>query len=340
MKNPRSEQNHFFELVQERLEEDDNFVDKVAEVLNLSRDSSYRRLKGITDLSLKEMVILARYFGLALNKIMGEHENAVVFSRRPVIQTIDDFKNHLLSELQELEKIATHSSNQIHILAKDIPFYHLYSFPKLAAFQIYVCLKSACDIKKIEGLQYDLKEIPQDLLEITKRQEQAFSKINSLEIWNDATVLSLIHQIEYYHEAGLLSSKKEALDLCDEMHLMMKHIYRQGIEGKKTDTEHKERFTSVNYRMHYHEVLPTNNHILVEHNKNQRRYIIPYAGVNTLQTSDPLFTKNIAEFLRAQTKKSSLINDISEKERNKFFIRIQNRIDRLKSRIEQIDPFM
>jgi hypothetical protein len=340
MKNPRSEQNHFFDLVQERLEEEDNFVDKVAEVLNSSRDSSYRRIKGTTDLSLKEMVTLARYFGVALNKVLGEHENAVVFNRRPFIQTIDDFKNHLLSELQDLEKTANQPTHQIHVLAKDIPFYHLYAFPKLAAFKIYVCLKSACEIRKIEGLEYSLEMIPKDLLEITKRQEQAFAKINSIEIWNDATVLSLINQIEYYYEVGLLSSQEEALSLCDEMHEMMKHIYQQAIEGKKKARQHQEQFSSINYRMHYHEVLPTNNHMLVEHNKNQRRYIIPYAGVNTLQTTDPFFTKNVFEFLRAQTKKSSLINDISEKERNKFFIRIKNRIDRLKSRIEQMEPFM
>jgi hypothetical protein len=125
-----------------------------------------------------------------------------------------------------------------------------------------------------------------------------------------------------------------------DMQSMMKIIYHQALEGKKLCMQDMDKFCDSTYKMYYHEVLLTDNHILAEFNRNQKRYFIPYAGINTLKTSDPFFNRNIHDFLKAQTKKSSLISDISEKERNKFFIRIKNRIDRLKSRIEETDPFM
>jgi len=340
MKNPRSDQNHFFELVQARLDPDELMVDKVAEILDLSRDSAYRRIRNITDLSLREMVILARYYGIGLNKLLGEHENTVVFHRRPFIKSIDDFKNHLIGELQELESIASYSDHHFYIQAKDIPVYHLFRFPKLTAFQLYSWLKSVYDVSKIEGLNYNLSMVPQELIAIAQEQHEVYSKLNCSEIWNDNTILSLINQIEYYYEAGLLSSKEEALSLCEEMQSMMKIIYHQALKGKKVCEQDTKKFCESSYKMHYHEVLLTDNHILAEFNRNQRRYFVPYAGINSLKTGDPFFNRNIHDFLKAQTKKSSLISDISEKERNKFFIRIKNRIDRLKSRIEETDPFM
>jgi len=340
MKNPRSEQNHFFELVQTRLESEELIVDKVAEVLHLSRDSAYRRIRGITDLSVREMVTLARYYGIGLNKLLGEHENAVVFHRRPFIKSLDDFKNHLIGELQELENIRSYSDHHVYIQAKDIPVFHLFRFPKLAAFQLYIWLKSVYDFSKIEGLHYNLSMVPQELIDIAHDQSEAYNRLNCSEIWNDSTILSLIHQIEYQYEAGLLSSKEEALNLCEEMHKLMKIIYHQALQAKKLKNINDKEFGSSNYKMHYHEISLTDNHILAEFNRNQRRYFIPFAGINTLKTGDPIFTKNIHEYIKAQTKKSSLISDISEKERNKFFIRIKNRVDRLKSRIEKTDPFM
>ena len=340
MRNPRSEQSHFFELVQARLENEELIVDKVAELLKLSRDSAYRRIRGITDLSLREMVVLARYYGIGLNTLLGEHENTVVFHKRPFIKTLDDFKNHLIGELQEMENIASYSDHHVSIQARDIPVFHLFGFPKLAAFQLYTWLKSIYDFSKIEGLHYNLDQIPNDLIEITQKQHQAYLALNCSEIWNDATVLSLLNQIEYYYEAGLLSSKEETLILCEEIHQMMKMIYHQALRGKKLKNRDVVEFGTINYKMHYHEVLLTDNHILAEFNRNQRRYFIPYAGINSLKSGDPIFNRNIHDFIKAQTKKSSLISDISEKERNKFFIRIKNRIDRLKSRIEKTDPFM
>tara|TARA_R110002050_G_scaffold136928_1_gene260259 strand:- start:16524 stop:17546 length:1023 start_codon:yes stop_codon:yes gene_type:complete len=340
MRNPRSEQNHFFELVQGRLESEELIVDKVAEILHLSRDSAYRRIRGITDLSVREMAILARYYGIGLNKLIGEHENAVVFHRRPFIKSLDDFKNHLIGELQELENISSYSDHHVCIQAKDIPVFHLFRFPKLAAFQLYIWLKSVYDFSKIEGLHYDLSRVPQELVELAQQQHEAYNKLNCTEIWNDTTILSLINQIEYHYEAGLLSSKEEAINLCEEMHKMMKIIYHQALQGKKLTKIKDKEFGSTNFKMHYHEILLADNHILAEFNRNQRRYFIPYAGINTLKTGDPIFNRNIHDHLKALTKKSSLISDISEKERNKFFIRIKNRIDRLKSRIEKTDPFM
>ena len=146
--------------------------------------------------------------------------------------------------------------------------------------------------------------------------------------------------MEYYYEAGLLNSKEEAIAICDEYQDMMKLIYRQALRGKKAHHNNAEEFSAAEYKMYYHEILIMDNHILAELDQNKKLYFVPYAGLNYLNTNDPLLTESMSQYLNGQKEKSSLISNISEKERNKFFIRIKTRIDQLKSKIEMTNPFM
>jgi hypothetical protein len=62
-------QNAFFERVRERMNSNLSLVNEIAEVLNVSNDSAYRRLRGETALSLNEAFLLASHFQIALEEI-------------------------------------------------------------------------------------------------------------------------------------------------------------------------------------------------------------------------------------------------------------------------------
>ena len=205
---------------------------------------------------------------------------------------------------------------------------------------MFVWLKSIYGVDRLDSFQYEVNMIPKDLLKLGEDLWEAYSKINSVEIWNDTTILSLLNQLEYYYEAGLLNSKEEAIAICDEYQDMMKLIYRQALRGKKAHHNNAEEFSAAEYKMYYHEILIMDNHILAELDQNKKLYFVPYAGLNYLNTNDPLLTESMSQYLNGQKEKSSLISNISEKERNKFFIRIKTRIDQLKSKIEMTNPFM
>jgi hypothetical protein len=240
----------------------------------------------------------------------------------------------------QLRSVKNYKSHQLIYQAKDVPIFYHFGFPKLGAFKMFVWLKSIYGIDRLDGLQHELDMIPPDLRQLGEDLWEAYAQLNCVEIWNDNTIHSLINQLEYYYEAGLLSSKEEAIAICDEYQEMMKLIYRQALSGKKVHPKNTDEFSSADYKMYYHEILIMDNHILAELDRNKRIYFMPYAGLNFLNSTDPLLTGNISEYLTEQQKKSSLISNISEKERNKFFIRIKNRIDQLKNKIENTNPFM
>jgi hypothetical protein len=47
-----------------------NLADEVSELLEISADSAYRRLRGETDITLEEMVLLAKTYNISLDSII------------------------------------------------------------------------------------------------------------------------------------------------------------------------------------------------------------------------------------------------------------------------------
>lgn len=332
-------QNLFFERLKERLPENYSLVDSVVDAIGCSKDAAYRRMRGETALSIDETVTLAKTFNLSLNELSSQSDQSVVFRRGKHIHTVDDYRVYLQESLVQLEQIAA-TKHHMYYLAKDIPIFYQFAFPHLGAFKIYVWMKSVYNLEKLNGENYALKDVPADMLELAHKQWEVYSRLNTTEIWNDTTVLSLINQLEYYYEAGLLASREEALKIVEDFHAMMKVIYRQALSQQKIHAHNHEESSSATYAMYYHEILLMDNHILAEFKEDLRYYFVPYAGLNYMHTTDHDMTQDVKAYLDQATKKSSLISDVSEKERNKFFIRIKNRIERLREKIEGTDPFI
>lgn len=309
------------------------------EVLGCSADSAYRRLRGETALSIDEAYKLSNYFQVALSDLESFRDDHVTFTKRPFINSEEKFKLFLEQSLAHLELLLQDPKHVMLYTAKDIPPFYQYRFKALASFKIYVWFRSFYDVKLSKDQEYTMASIPQYLLDLAYKQWEAYSKINAIEIWNDTTILSLINQIEFYYEAGLLASKDEALMICDEFIEMIKVVYKQAIFGKRMADEEKDIPSKVPYKLYYNEVLIMDNNIL---SKVQGRliYNIPYAAVNYISTTNEEICGHMEEYILRQAHKSALISDVSEKERNKFFIRMRNKVEALRNRIEQSNPFM
>lgn len=315
-------------------------VDAITEILHISKDSAYRRMRGDTELSFDEAVLLARHFRISLSTVADHTDGSAVFTRQSFIKSIDDYQKYMERSLEQLHFIQQQKQHTLFYLAKDIPVFYHYAFPELAAFKMLVWLKSVYGIDKLNDKDYNLEMIPRDLIKLGKKQWDVYSRINSVEIWNDTTVSSLLNQIEYYYEAGLLSCKEEALLLCEQSLALMKIIHKQALNNQKVHSTNAEALNSATYNMYFHEILIMDNHLLAEYGDNYLMYFVPYAGVNYLTTSDPDLTGDMRIYLEKQVKKSALISNVSEKDQNRFFMRIKSRIEQLKEKITRTDPFI
>ena len=328
-----------FEKIREAIPPSESLIDHLMETLSLSRDSGYRRLRNETSLTFDEAVKICNRYKISLNAISGQNEVSAVFTRLPSISCYEDYLTHNRHSLEMLKKIKSFKNHKMIYSAKDIPVFYQFAFPCLAAFKMYVWMKSVYDIKMLNGRNYSMEDLPEELLSLAKEQWKVFSQINTIEIWNDTTVSSLLNQISYYFEAGLLSGKEAALEICADFEEMMKVIYKQALTGEKVHANNPEVKSGAGCDLYYHEILIMNNHILADLDEQRSLYFIPMSGVNYIHTSDDKILDNARNYLHSQTKKSALISDVSEKERNRFFLKIKNRIDHLKERISSTELY-
>src|SRR6185436_5597635 len=121
---PANVQSSFLEQVKRRLPPNVSFADEIAEILKISRDSAYRRIRGETVLSLDEAKVLCNQYGVSLDVLLSTSSEIVPFRHQVVNNTPETFEKWLRSILNNLETINTFTAEkEIVFSAKDVPVF-------------------------------------------------------------------------------------------------------------------------------------------------------------------------------------------------------------------------
>ena len=84
MTSSNSIQSVFLEQIRTKLAPNLSFSDELAEILSISRDSAYRRIRGETVLSLDEVKALSSRYGVSLDNLLLPESDGVSFQLRPL----------------------------------------------------------------------------------------------------------------------------------------------------------------------------------------------------------------------------------------------------------------
>ena len=323
----RSLQVYFLNRIQERLPSNLLLVDQISSLLGISTDSAYRRLRGETALTLDEAGKLARHFKVPLQDGADEGSDAVAFNKVSINALPGGFGEYLSTTLSLFEGISRAKDKRGIYAAKDIPLFYYFLFPELARFKLMFWLKTIKQGDALPGL-LSPEPVPEDYLSVATAIAQVYLRIPFTEIWNDETVNSTLRQIEYYHEAGLFTEPGAAGKLLKQLEVLIRHIQQQAIQGVKLFQQ--TRYAA--YALYYNEVILLDNTIFTVAD-GVRCTLFSYNGIDYLRTSDAAFCGEVEQWLSAQMEKSTVLSRSSEKERNRFFNKICNRIQELQRKL-------
>ena len=68
-------------------------VERISELLHLGKDAVYRRLRGETLLTPKEIQLLATAFGISLDSLVFQNTNSLIFSMNALSGKIQSFRD-------------------------------------------------------------------------------------------------------------------------------------------------------------------------------------------------------------------------------------------------------
>ncbi len=327
-------QDAIFNLIKEKISPHQSLVQEVSEILDVSMDSAYRRLRGQTPLSFEEAVILARHFSLSIDNIIHDVKDSFPFVYRGITYNVPNLETYYRGILEEFKKAGTPKNTKIYYSTKDIPMFHIFAFPKVAAFRLFFWKKTIYDIPEFKNATFDLeKELNEPIIQLGRQVLMNYIKFPSYEIWSSEVVNSTVNPILYYYESGVISKVSEAKLLLDEIDKFVDHIRKQAEYGTKFLPEIEEPKVMNNFELYYNEVTLSNNTIILESEGKRHAYLVQNA-VDFLRTDNADFCERTMAWMNNITRKSVMISSHAEKFRQKFFTNIHREVERARNKIE------
>lgn len=322
---------HFQHLLLERirgiLSPSQSLAHELSDLLEISHDSAYRRIRGETHLSINEAMKICNCFHFSLDSLALEHSNSVTFQYNFLENRKEHFKNYLYAINKDLNALQKADQKHIIYAAEDIPIFYHFAFPGLAAFKMFYWMKSVLNVREYETEKFSFDLLDDEIIEVGKQMLSSYRKINSVEIWTDGILNSILKQIDFYWAAGLFHAKKDALQLCDLLKEEIIMFRKQADLGYKN-----ENADNTNYQLYISDIEIGNNTILATKNNHHATYITHHT-FNFLVTYNSAFCNETRNWLNHLIQKSVLISGVSEKLRYIFFKDLLEKCDQIKNKI-------
>lgn len=319
-------QSHFFSAIKGSIPPYASLVDEISEVLNLSMDSAYRRIRGEKLLDFDEILTLCQKFNISLDKFFNQDSKSILFQGTVNTYQEDAFKIWMEDVLAQLNLVNSFSKRHVYFLVKDMPPFHHYYHPLLAGFKFFFWMKSILYYESLKNEKFTLdKNYFAPYQEITNKIIKVYNKVPTSEIWNEEGLTTTLRQIEVYHEMGLIPEPKVTLKLYQCVLEVIDHLEKMAELGKKCAFGHPPAEDSGDYQLYLNEIVLGDNTFMAEIGETKITYL-NHSVLYFVGTQDQKFNESIFKNLDNLMKKSTLISGTGEKERKQFFNKLRKKV--------------
>lgn len=257
---------------------------------------------------------------------MHLQNDALIFWGKNIDRSKFDFENYLQGIVQQLRFFLTGADEKhMFYFNKDIPIFHHFMFPELAAFKCYFWSRYNLDYPKFNKGQFLIDDFVDIFNNTGKKICELYLKIPSTEIWNLDCINTTIRQIDYYRESQVFKSEQDIQTVYNCLEKLVDHIELQVEYGYKFPFGEPEQSEKVKYQVYINEFILGDNTILVEMD-GKKMVFVNHNVINYMMTNNQEFINYTFETLKILQRKSTLISEISEKDRLLFFHTLRERI--------------
>jgi len=327
--NAKAIQLAFIDKIKNSIKNGKGVVDELADLLSLSNDSAYRRMRGEIPLNVHEIDKMVKHFKVSFDMNMqGSMDMLVNFSYLKVAGDKQNFTQWLNTLLQHVINIAKDDKSHIIYAADDVPIWHHFANEEFACFKLFYWLKCIVNHQDFANKKFDASLIDESMLDATKQMLYYYNQTSSVEIWSEDTMNSTLKQIEYFWENDFFIDKDQAIKMCLHVESILQNLKKQAQHSSKK-LDDKQNFT-----LFKSEVMIGNNSIIVQMS-NSKMAFVSNNTFNMMNTSNPAFVNENENWIKNLMQKSIQISGQSEKQRNQFFKILFDKIDALKTKINQ-----
>ena len=310
-------QEFLFQRIKEALPPGTSLVDTVAEILHISQDSAYRRIRGETLLVLEEAKTLCSHYNISLDELLQLNGHSIVFQNSPVDEQGIDFKSYLKGILHQITRLNAFNEKSIIYITNDIPLFHQFYPKSVLAFRAFFWMRTIFHHQHFSQQKFSVSWLTPEIEDLAREILSIYSTIPSIEIWNTESINSTLAQVNYYREAGLMS-REDVLNVYAGVRTSIEHLQLQAEYGRKFLPGENPLSKKDNFQLFYNRVGLGDNTILTQYDGRKTVYV-NYDALSYMSTSNEAFCNRAHQHLQTVMRRSTLISGVSEKQRNMFF---------------------
>jgi hypothetical protein len=326
MKN--SIQEKLIDLVKHSIPDHLRLADELADLLNISSDSAYRRIRGETAFSIDEVAVICGKFNLSFDTLIASDSGGMVsFTYNGLYHRENGFARYLENIKGFVNMVEKHNG-MITYACEDVPVFRNLSKPLLAQFKMFYWLKAVINDASLQNKKFQNGVLPDSYSILAQEAYNAYSRVSSIEIWTEETLNSSLRQLEYFWESGQVEKQEDAIAICEEWLEMIHQL------AADAETETKQSgIPGLTFKLYNCDVLIGSNCIIVDAGP-VRRTFISYNTMNSVNTGDPKFNEESGYWMQNLIRKSTMISGMGEKQRYKFFKLLEASVHRTIEKIK------
>lgn len=304
--------------------------EKIASLLDISIDSSYRRIRGEKELSFEELSKLCIEFNISLDQVLNPGEGKVLFSGRFISPEIFRFEDALRQILKQLQRINSFEEKKLIYQNKDISFFFYLMFPDMIAFKYFVWMKTHFQFPEFKNTPFSFDVLTEEQQSLISQILKSFISIPSIEIMNPDNILTDLRQIEYFKVTGAFQSPADLNRIYDSVEKMIAHLELLAQQGRKFLPGGDPDKEGCPHTIYVHDFHYGDNEAVAlvgDH----KMTVLTHSAINVITTNDPIMSEYSWDFMQNIIRKSTLISVTGEKARTRFFNLIRERIQEFRS---------
>ena len=323
-----------FEHIQKLIPDNRALVDVISELLNISHDAAYRRIRGEKIIDFEETVFLANHFKISLDAFI---QNVVIYddkllkcSYSPLdLKDVNNHLQYLKSQLNDIESIRMSVPNaELIMSAATIPTCTHVQYKELTFFILYSWSNSVYDFSGryedfVEWLDVD------SVISYYEKIVDNYLHCPSTEIWTANTMDRILSLLSHYYEMGYFNDEKMPLLICEQLMDMISTMQHWAEKNSKGPYDSP-------YKLYVSEIEFDNSYVLYKR-ENESKCFLRLFTINGITSTDMRFCNEIEQWLENITHRSTLISGTAGKERYKFFTELRQKVKFAIDRINKIN---
>jgi len=224
-------QKRLFEILKSQIK-NYQLVDVVSELLDISDDAAYRRIRGVTELSYSELMKIARTYNLSIDTILGIDSPYRSLPFQLFNQDYFDLeaKDYRMATdyVAAIRVAGQHPKSEFGFASNIMPMHTMVLYSSIFRFFMLKWMYQFGGLEK--AIPYDQVVIPAQLREVHVQYLSEIQKINyTYIIYHEMSMQHLIHDIQFFHairlinDEGITELKNCLKDMLDNLEWLINH---------------------------------------------------------------------------------------------------------------------